>query len=135
MIQRIQSIWLLLAGLTMLLLLILPTVTLPADAPEMAKPSNFLLIGILITGFLNLVNIFSFKNRGIQKKLIVLALVLTIGICGWIFMDIQTLPGELEGIKPSIGAFMPLLSIICLALAHRGIRMDEQLLRSADRLR
>lgn len=135
MIQRIQSIWLLLAGLTILLLLILPTVTLPANAPETAKPSSLLLIGILLTGLLNLVNIFSFKNRGLQKNLIVLGLLLTIGICGWIFLDVQALPGGIEGIKPSIGAFMPLLSIICLALAHRGIRMDEQLLRSADRLR
>ncbi|MEJ2882991.1 DUF4293 domain-containing protein [Pedobacter sp. GR22-6] len=135
MIQRIQSIWLLLAGLTILLLLVLPPVTLPADAPEVPRPSTLLLIANLFIALLSLLNIFNFKNRSLQKNLILLNIVLTLALCAWIFVTFRDFPGGLEDVKPSIGAFMPLLSIIFSALAYRGIRRDEQLLRSADRLR
>lgn len=136
MIQRIQSIWLLLAGLTILLLLILPIVTQLPDVAEAPKPAvNYLLYGTIVVGLLSFINIFNFKNRGLQKKLVILTVALILGLCGWIFATIQALPGGLNNVKPSIGAFMPVLSIIFSALAYRGIRNDEQLLRSADRLR
>ncbi len=136
MIQRIQSIWLLFAGLTILLLLVLPIVTQLSDTPEAPKPAvNLLLYGTIVVGLLSFINIFNFKNRNLQKKLIMLTIVLILGLCGWIFFTIQALPGGLTNVRPSIGAFMPLLSIIFSALAYRGIRNDERLLRSADRLR
>lgn len=135
MIQRIQSIWLLLAGLTILLLLVLPPVTLPADAPEVPKPSTLLLIANLVIALLNILNIFNFKNRGLQKNIILFSITLTIILCAWIFMTFQDFPGGLSNLKPSIGAFMPILSMLFSALAYRGISRDEQLLKSADRLR
>ena len=134
MIQRVQSIWLLLASLTLFLLLLLPVVTFPADAPATPAPP-VLLYGTLVVGLVCFIAIFCFNNRSLQKKIILLAIILILALCAGTYFTLQQLPGGLTGAKPSIGAFLPVLSIIFCLLAYRGIRHDEQLLRSADRLR
>lgn len=134
MIQRVQSIWLLLASLTMFLLLLLPVVTFPADTPVTPAPS-VLLYGALASGLVCFVAIFCYNNRSMQKKIILLAIILIIGLCAGTYFTLQQSAGGLTGAKPSIGAFLPMMSVIFCLLAYRGIRNDEHLLRSADRLR
>lgn len=152
MIQRVQSVWLFLAAITLLILLILPLVTRQAEAGEIwfqiggiyektntafhQVVSQTALFGLtLVTGLLCLVNIFFFKNRDLQKKLIWLISVFIIGLSVWAGMAATALPGGLEGASFHVGVGLPVIALIFCALAYRGIRQDELLIRSADRLR
>ena len=155
MIQRVQSIWLFLAVLTLVCMLFLPILTKNINGSgfsiytnglhqtisghdgsglkvEIFLPLFILNIAIVI---LCIATLFSFKNRTLQKRLASVAIVLTVAFSFWIFNYAQKIPGGIEGANYGIAAFMPVLAILFCALAIRGIRKDEQLLRSADRLR
>ena len=43
--------------------------------------------------------------------------------------------GETAVSEKGIGMFIPILSIVLIVLANKAIRKDEQLVKSADRLR
>jgi lipopolysaccharide export LptBFGC system permease protein LptF len=152
MIQRVQSIWLLLAGLTILLLMFIPIVSSQSNGSEywivatglyqktnglVAKTDYFkpLFLNTVCVAMLCIATIFTFKNRTGQKRLIIVAILAMLLLGFWIFYYAQNLPGGIAAVKPGIGAFLPIAGIIFCALAIRGIRKDEQLLRSADRLR
>lgn len=152
MIQRVQSIWLLLAGLTILLLLFIPIVSSQSDGSEywivatglyqktsgvVAKTDYFkpLFLTTISTALLCFATIFTFKNRNGQKRLIIVSIVAILSLVFWFYYYAQGLPGGLSSVKPGIGAFLPIPAIFFCVLAINGIRKDEQLLRSADRLR
>jgi uncharacterized membrane protein YqjE len=155
MIQRVQSIWLLLATLTLISLLFLPLITKNADDTAYSIYTNGLHVktkavtgtGVTLTPFLPLMvanivlaaicffNIFAFKNRTAQKRIASLSIVLVLALAAWSSSYGTELPGGLTNASVGSGAILLLLAIIFCALAIRGIRKDEQLLRSADRLR
>jgi len=155
MIQRVQSIWLLLAALTLTCMLFLPFLTKSVNGSEFSVYTNGLhqtiagdngtglrvepflplFISNIAIAILCIVTIFSFRNRTIQKRLASVAIVLTIALSFWGFNYAQKIPGGIEGANYGIASFLPVLTILFCALAIRGIRKDEQLLRSADRLR
>ena len=152
MIQRVQSIWLFLASLTLFLLIILPVVTKINNNTEYwilvsglyqkaatgtVKMEGFMALfgSTIILMLLTFANIFSFKNRTLQKRICNVVIILTVALSIWISQVAQILPGGLSGARYNAGAFMPILTIIFTFLAHRGIRKDEQLIKSADRLR
>ena len=154
MIQRIQSIWLFLAAITLICLLVFPLMTKNVDNTEYHLYINGLQqdatsvqgiggsAGFIVTVALNalsilicLLTIFLFKNRSLQKRLIGLIVILTLVVVVISGFNTQLLPGGPDGAKIKAGAFLPLIAIIFSMLALRGIRKDEQLLRSADRLR
>ncbi|WP_214228721.1 DUF4293 domain-containing protein [Pedobacter sp. B4-66] len=155
MIQRVQSIWLLLAALTLTCMLFLPFLTKNVNGSEFSiytnglhqtisgdsgtgqkvEPFLPLFISNIAIAVLCIVTLFSFKNRTIQKRLASVTIILTIALSFWGFNYAQKIPGGIEGATYGIAAFLPILSILFCALAIRGIRKDEQLLRSADRLR
>jgi uncharacterized membrane protein len=157
MIQRIQTIWLLLATVVILGLFVFPylnyidlvglgkklfvTGEYSAVNNESVKQSNFLLqtIATIVVALVPLATIFQFKNRKLQIKLIFvsIALIALLGI--WMYI---TSNNTLELISQSFGAnnigvgfFLLPISIIFLAMALGGIRNDEKLIKSADRLR
>jgi len=152
MIQRVQSIWLFLASLTLFLLLILPVLTKTNAAGEIwlqvggiYQHTNEVvqqikaytgLFGLTIfTGVVCLINIFNFKNRTLQKRIILLAILLILVIAGCLAGYAWQITDGMQGGSVGIGAALPALTLIFCALAFRGIRQDEQLIRSADRLR
>lgn len=152
MIQRVQSIWLFLASLTIFLLLILPIVSSQANGTEswiqvtglfqktngiVVKAETFrpLYITTVIVGVLCLGSIFAFRNRTLQKRLIIVVIISIFSLSFWIFNYAQQIPGGLSTASYGVAAFLPVLAVLFSALAIRGIRKDEQLLRSADRLR
>ena len=152
MIQRVQSIWLFLASLTLFLWIILPILTKQSNIgdfslyaggfyhrvnniPQKVESYSLLFGGIIAAAVLCLVNIFMFRNRLLQKRLTlgaILLIVLLIAIAAAYALNI---PGGIEGATFNPGAYMPVPALIFCALAFRGIRKDEQLIRSADRLR
>lgn len=152
MIQRIQSIWLLLAALSISCLLFLPMVTSNLVGGEfyitasgmyqkiggIAKQIESylpLLISVVALTLLCFINIFNFKNRKLQKRITYVSIVLMIGLSFWCSVYAKKMPGGLELANYGTGMFLPPLAIAFCLLAIRGINRDEALLRSADRLR
>ncbi|TKC05491.1 DUF4293 family protein [Pedobacter polaris] len=152
MIQRVQTIWLLLAAVTISCLLFIPMVTTTAgnieyqvlatglyqkigDVSKQIEAFLPLLIGTIAVAIMSLVNIFNFKNRTNQKRVIMANVVLIIGLSFWCSQYAKKIPGGLETANYNVGMFLPVIAIFFCILAIRGINNDEKLIRSADRLR
>ncbi|SOD15469.1 DUF4293 domain-containing protein [Pedobacter xixiisoli] len=148
MIQRIQSIWLLLAAINILCLLFVPTIGASTDSGyyilngsglklEGAKEqaTNIpLLVSVILAGLISLINVFNFRNRKLQIRIASLNIFLILALSFWLTQMVKSL-GELKVLDIEPGIFLPLVAIIFTLLAIRGIKQDEKLIRSADRLR
>jgi hypothetical protein len=152
MIQRVQSIWLFLAGITICCLLFIPIISTNDSLVEYyiiasglykktsggtMKIESFLplLISTIATALMCFVNIFNFKKRNVQKRFIMANMALVIGLSFWNSIYAKKIPGGTAVIEYGIGMFLPITAIVFLLLALKGINSDEKLLRSADRLR
>lgn len=156
MIQRVQSVWLFLAALVLTCMLFLPLLTTSVDGSEFSLYSNGLykqklnagksiltktgdFMPLAVTNVaaitVSLLTIFLFRNRTLQKRLILASILLIVALYVLVYINLQYIPGDTAQFKFGLGIFLPPLAIIFCALAFRGIRKDEQLLRSADRLR
>jgi len=144
MIQRIQSIWLLLAAIAILCLLFVPvliskdgesTYTLNGYGINNKSTNILLLVSTILAGLISLLNIFNFRNRRLQIRIASLNILLILGLSFWFSSLAKQLPGGIKNSDIGIGLFLPLAAIIFTLLAIRGIKKDEKLIRSADRLR
>lgn len=156
MIQRIQSVFLLLLALAMLSVLALPLwhkidplahqeLTMTAfgfEAQGLPRPAGPVwVIGLLAlaSAAVAAYEIFQFRNRYSQLKLGMLNLLLLVATFGAAYFFAGrgelTLNPKLEGqFQPAF--YLPLLGMILNLLANRFIRRDEQLVRNSyDRLR
>ncbi|GAB3331094.1 DUF4293 domain-containing protein [Hymenobacter humi] len=157
MIQRIQSVFLLLLALAMLSVLALPLwhkvdgltsqeLTLSAfgfAAKGLTLPAStgpVWVIGLLAgaSAAVAFYEIFQFRSRGKQLLLGSINLLLITATLGAAFyfsnQGEQLLNLKLEG-QFLAGFYLPTLALLLNLLANRFIRRDEQLVRSADRLR
>jgi len=153
MIQRIQSIWLLLAAVSISCLLFLPIVTTTdligmkfyiiasglyqqvGGTDRQVESFLPLLISVSAVAIMCFFNIFNFKKRKLQKQLIYATIAFIIGLSFWCSVYAKKIPGGVETANYDTGMFLPPLAIALCLLAIRGINRDEALLRSADRLR
>lgn len=152
MIQRIQSIWLLLASLTICCLVFIPMVTANVGGIEyhviasglyqktgnqttQIESSLPLYISTIAVVLICLLNIFNYKRRTTQKRIIIATIIMIIGLAFWCSQFAKIIPGDLANANYNIGMFLPVIAILFCILAIRGINNDEKLLRSADRLR
>jgi len=98
-----------------------------------AIPLTILLVVIVL---LLLITIFSYKNRILQMRLSVFSILLMIGSLGLIFFYALHGQGKIHGeifyLYPLI---FPVVSIILAFLAFKGVKKDEELVRSYDRIR
>jgi hypothetical protein len=156
MIQRIQSIYLFLAFLSGIILYFFPIAwyygelnTLEFFVCRIADhvPSNeplfdkYFLLPLsalnLVSSLFSLFLIFLFKKLNRQFKLIrfnILLIIIYIGAVFFYYSDtIATIVKSPA--QYGLGAFLPLISLVFLILAMRGINSDMKLLRSVDRLR
>jgi hypothetical protein len=99
----------------------------------------FVITMIIIA--LAVVCIFLFKKRPLQFRLTVLNLLLSIAL---IVIQYFMIKAEAEKLQASNmlasstylpAAFLPIIIVVLLFLAARGIRKDEKLVKSLDRLR
>ncbi|WP_201978016.1 DUF4293 family protein [Hymenobacter rubidus] len=156
MIQRIQSVFLLLLALAMLSVLALPlwhkvdglthqelTLTafgFEAKGLQLPAPGPVWLIGVLAAASAAVAafEIFQFRSRAKQLLLGSLNLLLIVATLGAMFYfsskGEQLLNIKLEG-EHLPGFYLPTLALLLNLLANRFIRRDEQLVRSMDRLR
>ena len=136
MIQRVQTIWMIIAAIAVFLTLKFSfySGTLVADNSYhtvMAADNFFLLILTSALGTCILINIFLFKQRSIQFRIIIFALL---GECLIIFLYIR------ETNKFSSGTFglwsaLHLLIILFLIFAAKGVYNDSKLIKDSNRLR
>jgi hypothetical protein len=133
MIQRIQSLYMLLAVAALFLLnLFLPVWTLDGNSVGLWELLAAKIIWVIADALI-IVNIFQYKTRQRQFVLNRLAILLLFGLLGYLLYMFYY---ELEGIKEfGYGALSPVLAITFLSLANRAIKKDEDLIRSMDRLR
>lgn len=133
MIQRIQTIYLFLAALLSGLSLALPLPYALSGATAL-ELNDFLPTAILsgLVAAICLAAIFLFRNRLLQISISRIALLLGLAVIfTGIYFALQTDGQDL----PQVGAAFPLLQIVFTVLGIRGIRADESLVRSMDRLR
>ena len=155
MLQRIQSIYLFFAALVIFGLFVFPlthTVFINGE-PSVVKISgiysvtsgqqtlvlafNMLKTATVILGIIPLIIIFLYKNRKQQAALCYLAVLIVIGVSFWVARVVK---GSIGGQETSfssmgIGVYLFPIAIILLLIAAKSIRRDEQLVRSAERLR
>jgi len=144
MIQRIQSLWLFLASMINGALFISPlySYTLTDKTVHPEGILNFyplLLVAIVIT-VLPLITIFMFNNRPRQRGMAVMSIIGGAGFLTLMLMHAANVKAHLAGTLTTMdyvipGAVLPVLSLIPLILAIAGIRKDEKLIKSLDRLR
>lgn len=155
MIQRIQTVYLLLATVLMSLTLFLPLATIWQGGNEIVIKAWFadgtvgfkaplpLYLGILLSvaTLLPLVTIFLYKKRMTQIRLCVSEIVLLLGsalfIALYCYRMCDVLAELMQDLNFTLGfaALMPVVAIIPMILAIRGIAKDEALVRSLDRIR
>lgn len=138
MIQRRQTIWLLLATAAAILSYMFPFVTgketiknMQADKVIDAASDFFLLI---LTGgsiILSTVTIFLFKDRKLQIRLCLLGVI----IAAVIIVRYIMLMNKLNSAILALYAVLPFIFLACYFLAFRDIRKDEKLVKSLDKLR
>ena len=137
MIQRIQSVWLLIAGVLALLTLILPTysggVANTNTYQELtARNAGFFILFItVLIAVLAFVAIGMFKNRSMQLKLCIVGIVAEALV---FFLYYQKSTAFAQGTY-ALGAILHPIIILLFVLAGKGINSDEKLIRDSDRLR
>ena len=98
-----------------------------------AIPLSILLVVIML---LLLITIFSYKKRILQMRLSVFSILLMIGSLGLIFFYAlhgqSKINGEIFYLYPVV---FPVVSAILTFLAFKGVKKDEKLVRSYDRIR
>jgi hypothetical protein len=146
MIQRIQSIFLLLASSSLGSLFLNRIAFADFTEPNPSVPASTdgflniyddkILLSITIVGIvLSLVSLFLFKSRPNQIRLtwtMMAVSAILVALAAW---QIKTIGSVVTLKMTGIGFIPTILSIIFGFLAIRYIRKDELLVRSADRLR
>lgn len=137
MIQRIQTIYLSIAFLIVgVLPFIFPLWTLSngKDYFFIQNPIYVVLFGLSAT--LTIYSIISFKKRQTQFVVNRLNMILNLILLGLFVYHSLNLSGETPVVsEKGIGMFLPVLTIVLLVLANKGIKKDEDLVKSVDRLR
>ncbi len=136
MIQRVQTVWMLLAALAAFLTLkfLFYSGTLISDNlyhPLLATDHLLILILTSALGTGIVINVFLFKNRKVQSRIILIAIILE---CLIIFLYIKQTDQYSAG-SYSLWSALHILIIIFLFLAARGIYKDSKLIRDSNRLR
>lgn len=158
MIQRIQSLFLAIAAIAALLMIFFPIANFFSGTelgnykllasglkcmdpnPKFQSPSWYgypLLALVSVNIILPILILFLYRNRQLQLKILSFNILIIIVLIIVVLMYYMSSVQKQTGIAPSyqFGAFCPLISLVFLVLANRYIRKDENLVKSADRLR
>ena len=162
MLQRVQTIYLVLAFTCVSLLLFFPIFSVTTTINEVISVSEFNAYGLqngqnettpfyilyIFMALFSLAGVLLYKNRNKQIKVVRLGLIVhilvAIGFLAFSLFGKSTMLEKLtqEGIENldikfghSLGYYLLFISIAFLLLAIRGIRADEKLVKSLDRLR
>jgi hypothetical protein len=143
MIQRIQTVYLLLAsiisGVLIFVFNLWESIGKNIFAIDLFASDSLLLrvipVLFLVSAMLAFVTIFIFKNRKLQFVMGRLTILINLILLGLLIYVSLTLPGEAAVSEKGIGMFIPILAILLIVLANKAIKKDEDLVKSVDRLR
>ncbi len=153
MLQRIQTLYLLIIAVLTAIMLFMPLAVLQtgekffsfdvfgintiAPEPELVYPTWGLFILVALIALIALVTIFLFKKRMLQIRLCIFNAILMVGFYGFFAYLIYVMKQQLGDLSISIrfALSFPLINLILDYLAIRSIGADEVLVRSLDRLR
>lgn len=136
MIQRIQSVYLLLVFVVSGILSLFVPLWKIAEGKDFYAANNqwyVLLFGL--SAALSIFSLLSYKKRQTQFVYNRINILLNFILIGLFVCQTLSLSGETTVSEKGIGMFLPLVSIILLALANKAIKKDEDLVKSADRIR
>ncbi len=151
MIQRIQTVYLLLVAILMVVMMSFPVgsfvsadYSIPAteftnlavvSADGVSDYAPWALFAILtVAAVISLVTIFLYRKRMLQIRLTLFNSILLIGYYVTLVVFVFKLKGDCRFI-PSWTVCLPLISIILNWLAIRAIGKDEMLVKAYERLR
>ena len=148
MLQRVQTIWMILAAIAVFLTIkfsfysgtlaiqngtdAVTSMATDGSYHLVTATDNFLILiltSALGTGII--INIFLFKQRSVQIRIIIAAILME---CLIIFLYIKETEKFSQG-NFNIWAILHILVIIFLIMASRGIYKDSKLIKESNRLR
>ena len=147
-IQRIQSVYLLIAVILMIVFAFFPALTfelggrefvygaLEAGKVGVTHIDPLMLMLVVLISLLAFIDIFLYKN--LQRQMTVCFVDIIIGLAMLVAICIQAfVVNGKEGVTLQLQWYLALhvLSIIFLMLAHKAMSRDKKMLRDADRLR
>ncbi len=155
MLQRIQSIYLLIASLALFALFLFPLVH---NVYFNGRPVTVMATGIYedvngkqahtqffttetaitaIVAILPIALVFLYKNRKQQIYLGYLTMVIVIAYSFWLSRVVKIIMGDatINTQNGGIGLLLSSISLVFILLAIKAIQRDEKLVKSADRLR
>lgn len=154
MIQRIQSLFLLAATILSTITIFHPlsSMILPEkieaefftyglmiveDSSQMLYNTFPIVILAVVTTLLNFIAILTYKRRELQMRICVYNILLTIGLIISIFCYYFLIRKNLHVLTHSFSysIVLPFINVILIFQAFRGIRRDDLLLKSYNRLR
>jgi len=134
MIQRIQSLYLTIVILLSVVLIY--GVQASALGFGFQGSTGVLVFGEgVLSGLLAVGSIFWYRNRQNQFVINRLNLISQLFLLGFFVYRSLNVSGEVATSEKGIGMLIPIFSIVFLVLANRAIKKDEDLVKSADRLR
>ena len=140
MIQRQQTLWLLLATAAAVLTFMFPFATgeelvvktAMKQPVEIIAGNNFFTLLLTIASIgISAVTIFMFKDRKLQMRLCLLGILVSVLILVLYIMHMRKLINS----TPALWAILPVVVIVSYFMAFRNIRKDEKLVKSLDKLR
>lgn len=145
MIQRIQSVFLLLAAASFGGLLSFPLAVSDKPTAQFLADSVYditdhvaLLVLTILGIIISLITIFMFRNRPLQLKLvyIIISLAILLPLAAFLlFTNESAVMDTTVQVNDQAGMFLPIGGILFGALAIYFIRKDDRLVKSMDRLR
>ncbi len=149
MIQRKQTIYLLLALAALIVCLCLPigrltSTTLGAETLvyNLGLYTNtgvsvhpILFVDIVVVATLSFINIFLYNKRKLQMRICVVSIILClVWYAYYAFMVLSMFKG-IGTVSISFAVCLPFVAIVMLVLARSGIKADEELIKSMSRIR
>ncbi len=158
MIQRSQTIYLILAALCGVLTFFVPYAHFLVGDVKISEYAMFGLFNLqsqvvessgpylypawaigALSVIVPIAAIFLYKNRPAQGRVVRLAYLIDLGYIVYLFFAIDALRSqfydESMSVLHHVGFYAPVAGIVFAFLAARGIKKDEALVRSLDRLR
>lgn len=151
MIQRIQSVYMLIAVIVNIVCLCMQIGTFTADGMVTAHVYNLWTVNatdgsrifntwplfaiLVLSSAFGLFTIFMYRNRITQARFCTFNSLL---IVGWYILYAvlaHVLASDEQSFCPAFASVLPVVSLIGFILARRGIIADERLVKAADRIR
>lgn len=137
-IQRIQTVYLLLAAIAMAVFAFLPAVAVGQEMIGAFTPvtqPNYLLACLdALVVVLAVIAIFKFKNLKLQMKLCAIDALLTL-VLVTVAVVLAFRGHDASQVVPSLWLMLPVAAVVLFVLARRAIARDKKLLSDSTRLR